>query len=126
MGEPTLDDVLNAEHIGSEAKELAKKLVHVQKTDSNIDSISFFYGFQKGLPHHSTHDQYLIADVELKKPFQDIDAFKQYLQENNLPSENITIEYENPLKAGFYCKQLTDNAFAANFYQPYRIRAKED
>jgi len=64
---------------------------------------------------------FLVANVELKKPFTNLDQFKAYLQEHNLPSRELFDEENNP-RFGFAENAYSSDAFYADFYQPQRLR----
>ncbi len=106
------------------ARELASSVYDLQKSDSNVDKVNF--------SRHSLNGYagapFLVADVELKQPFSDVEQFRTYLKSHNFPSDNssIILESEDPLNIGFQTNAYTSDAFCARFYQPYRIRAKED
>lgn len=102
------------------ARELAKSVDDLQEKDSNIDSISFGRHTLNGY----AGSDFLVANVNLKKPFNDIEEFRDYLKANNFPHSNneIILGYENPLSIGFCVNGHTSDAFYANFSQPHKFR----
>lgn len=110
--------------ITQEARKLAQQVYDLEETDPNIDAISFS---RNTLPGYAGAP-FLIADVQLQEPFTHVEEFRSYLQKHHLPSENnnIMIEDTNPQYFSFQTHGGTTDAFCAQFYQPYRIRAGKE
>lgn len=106
------------------ARELASSVYNLQKSDSNVDRVTFSRHSLKGY----AGAPFLVADVELNEPFSDVEHFINYLKSRNFPNDNssIMLESKDPLNIGFQTNAYTSDAFCARFYQPYRIRTKEN
>lgn len=121
MTESIESKILTSMGITKGALELAERVDQLKVSDSNIDKISFSRHSLKGY----ADSPFLVATVDLKEPFQSIDAFVKYLAAHNLetPRGEILLD-KDPSCFGFQRNGYTSDAFCAMFRQPYRLRIK--
>lgn len=121
MTETIESKILRGMGITKGALELARRVEQLKEIDPNIDNISFSRGSLSGYAGFP----FLVADVDLKEPFPNIDAFVEYLAKHNLetPKGEILLDAD-PQCFGFRRDGYTSDAFYAMFSQPLRLRSK--
>ncbi|MBR9704541.1 hypothetical protein GOV12_03960 [Candidatus Pacearchaeota archaeon] len=105
-----LDLIPQVDKTSKGALDLAQKIFSLQSIDPNIEDINFRRHAIRGY----SPQLHLVARVLLKEPFTDIDQFREYLQEHNLPYEKL-FDNENQPIFSFAVNTNTDDAFYAEF-----------